>query len=56
LATLTIGQLVALRFASDDELPGLVRQVLSGTLTDRRAIKKAIFTGSLITFARDGCP
>jgi hypothetical protein len=27
-----------------------------GTLTDRRAIKKAIFTGSLITFARDGCP
>jgi hypothetical protein len=34
--------LVALRFASDGELPGLVRQVLAGSLTDQKAIKKAI--------------
>ena len=34
--------LVALRFASDAELPGLVRQVLAGSLTDQKAIKKAI--------------
>ena len=39
---LTPGQLVALRFASDSELPALARQVLSGTLADRKAIKKAI--------------
>ena len=39
---LTPSQLVALRFASDGELPALVRQVLSGTLADQRAIKKAI--------------
>jgi hypothetical protein len=42
IPTLTVGHLVALRFASDDELPGLVRQVLSGKLTDPRAIKKAV--------------
>ena len=34
--------LVALRFASDAELPDLVRKVLSGTLADQKAIKKAI--------------
>lgn len=34
--------LIALRFASDAELPGLVRQVLSGALSDQQAIKKAI--------------
>ena len=42
IPALTTAQLVALRFASDDELPGLVRQVLSGKLTDRKAIKQAI--------------
>ena len=42
IPALTTGQLVALRFASDGELPGLVRQVLSGKLTEGRAIKKAI--------------
>jgi len=36
------GQLVALRFASDAELPGLVRQVLDESLTDRREIKRRI--------------
>jgi hypothetical protein len=35
-------QLVALRFASDAELPGLVRQVLAGSLRDQKAIKQAI--------------
>ncbi len=39
---LTPGQLVALRFASDGELPGLVREVLEQGLTDRTAIKKNI--------------
>ncbi|MBK7643274.1 MAG: hypothetical protein IPJ19_09515 [Planctomycetes bacterium] len=38
----TIGQLVALRFASDAELPGLARAVLEERLTDRRAIKQRI--------------
>jgi len=41
-AALRPGQLVALRFASDAELPGLVRQVLDENLTDRREIKKRI--------------
>jgi hypothetical protein len=35
-------QLIALRFASDAEVEGLVRQVLAGTLTEPRAIKQAI--------------
>ena len=39
---LTPKQLVALRFASDAEMPELVRQVVSGTLADQKAIKKAI--------------
>jgi hypothetical protein len=38
----TVKQLVALRFASDGELPDLVRQVLDGGLQDQKAIKKAI--------------
>lgn len=41
-SSLRPGQLVALRFASDAELPGLVRQVLDENLTDRREIKKRI--------------
>lgn len=38
------GHFVALRFASDGELPELVRRVLSGELTEPDAIKKAIKT------------
>ncbi len=39
---LSTGQLVALRFASDGELPGLVREVLESGLRDRSAIKKKV--------------
>lgn len=38
------GQLIALRFASDGELPELCRQVLDGDLTGREEIKKRIRT------------
>jgi len=38
----TIGQLVALRFASDAELPELARKVLDGKVNDRKAIKQMI--------------
>jgi hypothetical protein len=41
-ASLTNGQTVALRFASDEELEGLVREVLEGRLTKPDEIKRAI--------------
>lgn len=42
IAEFTVPQLIALRFAGDDELPELARQVLDGKLTDGKAIKKSV--------------
>ena len=42
IGQLTTDQLIALRFASDAELAGLVRRVLEGELTSRKAIKEAV--------------
>jgi len=42
IADFEVGQLVALRFAGDGELPELARKVLDDKLTDRKAIKKMI--------------
>ena len=41
-ASLTPAQTVALRFASDEELEGLVREVLEGRLTKPDEIKRAV--------------
>jgi hypothetical protein len=41
-ASLTTAQTVALRFASDEELEGLVREVLEGRLTKPDDIKRAV--------------
>ena len=38
----TVSQLVALRFASDEELPELARKILGDNITDRKTIKKMI--------------
>jgi hypothetical protein len=40
--TLTIGQIIALRFAGDDELEELISAVVSGKLTASKDIKQAI--------------
>lgn len=40
--SLAVGKIIALRFASDEELEGLVREVLGGRLTKSAEIKKAI--------------
>ncbi len=42
IAELSPGQLVALRFASDAELPELAQKVLDGDIRDRKAIKQMI--------------
>ncbi len=39
---LTVDQFVSLRFASDDELPGLMKKVLDEKMTQRKAIKQLI--------------
>ena len=41
-ASLTTAQTVALRFAPDEELEGLVREVLAGKLTKPDEIKRAV--------------
>ncbi|MGB7498098.1 MAG: DUF6526 family protein [Candidatus Acidiferrum sp.] len=38
----TIGQLVGLRFASDEELPALARKVLNDKVNDTKAIKQMV--------------
>jgi hypothetical protein len=42
IGELTTGQLIALRFAPDEELPDLVRRSLSGELKGSGQIKRAI--------------
>jgi Family of unknown function (DUF6526) len=42
IPSLSHKQLVALRFASDGELPGLVREVLAGTLKTQKDIKARV--------------
>ena len=42
MSGLTRQQFVALRFASDAEMPAIVREVLAGTLTSQKAIKERV--------------
>ena len=42
IGELTVSQLIGLRFASDEELPELIRKVLTGKITDRTAIKRMV--------------
>ena len=42
IGELTTGQLVAIRFASDEEVPELIRAVLAGEVRGRQSIKKRI--------------
>lgn len=42
MGELTVKQMVALRFASDGELPALTRKVLDEKLQDQKAIKKLV--------------
>jgi len=42
ISEFTIPQLVALRFAGDEELPELARKVLNDKLTDTKTIKKMV--------------
>ncbi len=47
---LNIGQIIALRFAGDDELEELVSKVLAGKLTESKEIKRAIKNWRADTF------
>lgn len=40
----TVNQLIALRFACDDELPALAKQVLDEKIADRKTIKSRVKT------------
>ncbi len=42
IPNLTIRQLVGLRFASDSEMPDLVREVTAGNIEDRKTIKQMV--------------
>lgn len=42
IADFTTEQLIGLRFASDEELPGLARRVLDEGIADRKTIKQAV--------------
>jgi Family of unknown function (DUF6526) len=42
IGDLTPKQLVAMRFAADEEMPGLVRDVLAGSLATQKAIKQHV--------------
>jgi hypothetical protein len=42
IGELTVSQLIGLRFASDEELPELVRKVLAEGIADRTAIKRLV--------------
>ena len=42
ISEFTTSQLIALRFASDEELPGLARKVLTENITDQKVIKQLI--------------
>ena len=42
ISDFTVKQLVALRFAGDEELPGLARKVLDEKIQDQKAIKKLV--------------
>jgi hypothetical protein len=42
IGEITPGQFVALRFASDGELPGLINDVLTDKVSDQKTIKKMV--------------
>jgi hypothetical protein len=44
ISEFTVGQMCALRFASDAELPALARKVIDDKMNDRKAIKQMIKT------------
>jgi hypothetical protein len=49
-AALTVGQIVALRFAGDNELEGLVTQTIAGSFAKPKDIKQAIRSWRADTF------